>query len=134
MLSSSSIPAHFYWAVLEYSPVPARAQCQRSRGDGGLVGGGDEGGPARGRGRRCRYPVAVAATEQVAVAGIDDTDPDTEPPQLVTFNVVSQPGLQRRQVYYPNISWRLSRVLQASSPPPRAPCDPSHTHTCPCLT
>lgn len=65
-----------------------------------------------------RYPVVIAATEQVPVPGIDEADPDTEPPAVVTFNVVSQPGLQRRQVYYPNISWRLSRVLQARSSTP----------------
>lgn len=42
----------------------------------------------------------------------EEADPEVEPPPVVSLSVVSQPGLPRRQVYYPYIAWRLSRVLQ----------------------
>lgn len=59
----------------------------------------------------CRYPVVLAATEEEIVTG-EEANPEIEPPPVVSFSVVSQPGLPRRQVYYPYIAWRLSRTLQ----------------------
>ena len=35
-----------------------------------------------------------------------------EAPALLKFTIVSQPGLPRRQIYYPYMSFRLSRPLQ----------------------
>ena len=37
---------------------------------------------------------------------------EAEAPPLLKFTIVSQPGLPRRQIYYPYISFRLSRPLQ----------------------
>lgn len=62
-----------------------------------------------------RYPVVLAATEKELVTG-EETDPEVEPPPVISLSVVSQPGLPRRQVYYPYIAWRLSRVLQVLPP------------------
>ena len=59
----------------------------------------------------CRYPVVIAATEEEIVTG-EEADPAIEPPPVISLSVVSQPGLPRRQVYYPYIAWRLSRTLQ----------------------
>ena len=55
--------------------------------------------------------MVLAATEEEIVTG-EETDPETSPPPVVCLTMVSQPGLPRRQVYYPYLAWRLSRVLQ----------------------
>ena len=73
----------------------------------------------------CRYPVVIAATEEELVTG-EETDPEVEPPPVVSLSVVSQPGLPRRQVYYPYIAWRLSRVLQVRCNVGRLPPGQSH--------
>ena len=67
--------------------------------------------------------MVIAATEEEVVTG-KEADPEVEPPPVVSLSMVSQPGLPRRQVYYPHIAWRLSRVLQVRtySPNLSVPC------------
>lgn len=43
---------------------------------------------------------------------------EMELPALLQFTLISQPGLPRRQVYYPFIAFRTSRVLQVPPAPP----------------
>jgi hypothetical protein len=43
--------------------------------------------------------------------------PESQQP-LLSLTIVSQPGLLRRQVYYPFISFRVSRTLQVRNTPP----------------
>ena len=72
--------------------------------------------------------VVAATEEQIQVH--QESDPETESPPVVALTMVSQPGLPRRQVYYPYISCRLSRVLQARRPHPPPP-HPFHPHPAP---
>ena len=46
----------------------------------------------------------------------EEADVEAEAPPLLKFTIVSQPGLPRRQVYYPYMSFRLSRPLQVTTP------------------
>ena len=66
----------------------------------------------------CRFPVVLAGTDTEIRTG-EEVSVEGEAPPLLKFTIVSQPGLPRRQIYYPYISFRLSRPLQVST----GPCD-----------
>ncbi len=59
----------------------------------------------------CRFPVILAGTDTEIRTG-EEVSVEGEAPPLLKFTIVSQPGLPRRQIYYPYISFRLSRPLQ----------------------
>ncbi len=58
-----------------------------------------------------RFPVVLAGTDTEIRTG-EEADVEAEAPALLKFTIVSQPGLPRRQIYYPYMSFRLSRPLQ----------------------
>jgi len=62
----------------------------------------------------CRFPVILAGTDTEIRTG-EEVSVEGEAPPLLKFTIVSQPGLPRRQIYYPYISFRLSRPLQVST-------------------
>ena len=59
----------------------------------------------------CRFPVILAGTDTEIRTG-EEASVEVEAPPLLKFTIVSQPGLPRRQIYYPYMSFRLSRPLQ----------------------
>ena len=62
----------------------------------------------------CRFPVMLAGTDTEIRTG-EEASVEAEAPPLLKFTIVSQPGLPRRQMYYPYMSFRLSRPLQVKS-------------------
>jgi len=60
---------------------------------------------------RRRFPVVLAVKADELEAG-EAVPREGEPPPLLQLTFIGQPGLPRRQVYYPFLAFRTSRMLQ----------------------